>query len=251
MSGYSPSPIRRESVISKAAEELCRFIEAERLAPGSRLPTEIHLSRMLGISRNSLREALRVLDGLGFVEKRPGAGIRVKGSFGMRSEPDQESLVLDAAPVAFQVRTVVEARCAELAARAGTEGDLAELAGHLALFEEALKRGDPVSAVQAHAAFHDALVRAARNPFLASIFQQVRFVVSEIGRRGGQKTYKNPRQVRAHREIYEAVWGRDAQRAAAAVHRHFEAAAPLVEFVARSQRAVAGDPPETPPGSKR
>ena len=61
---YSPTPIRRESVISQAAQEICRCIEAERLSPGDALPPETRLSEMLGISRNSVREALRVLHGL-------------------------------------------------------------------------------------------------------------------------------------------------------------------------------------------
>src|SRR5262252_5495684 len=59
---YSPSPIRRESVISQAAQEICRFIEAEKLGPGDALPPETRLSQMLGISRNSLREALVALE---------------------------------------------------------------------------------------------------------------------------------------------------------------------------------------------
>ena len=56
---YGPSPIKRDSVISQAAQEICRIIEAERLAPGDTLPPETRLSQMLGISRNSVREALR------------------------------------------------------------------------------------------------------------------------------------------------------------------------------------------------
>ena len=75
--GYSPSPIRRDSVISQAAQEICRYIEAERLGPGEALPPETRLSQMLGISRNSLREALRVLHGLGHVEKTAGRRVVV------------------------------------------------------------------------------------------------------------------------------------------------------------------------------
>lgn len=231
--------ITRESVISKAADELCRYIEAEKLGSGDRLPTEVQLSRMLGVSRNSLREALRILHALGFVEKLPGQGLRVKNSFGAAlGAPFEESAVLDAAPVAFQIRMVLEGRCAELAAQAGTEADFAELAGQLALFEEGLKRGDLVSATLAHVAFHDIIVRAARNPFLASIFQQVRFVISEIGRRGAQKTYKNPRQLAAHREIYDALSKRDSQRAAGAVKRHFQLVTPIIEFISKSPRVA-------------
>ena len=74
---YSPAPIRRESVISQAAQEICRVIEAERLSPGEALPPETRLSALLGISRNSVREALRVLHGLGYVEKAAGRRVVV------------------------------------------------------------------------------------------------------------------------------------------------------------------------------
>jgi GntR family transcriptional regulator, transcriptional repressor for pyruvate dehydrogenase complex len=74
---YEAAPIRRESVITQAAQEICRFIEAERLSPGEALPPETALSQMLGISRNSLREALRVLHGLGHVEKAAGRRVVV------------------------------------------------------------------------------------------------------------------------------------------------------------------------------
>src|SRR6478672_9755097 len=74
---YGPSPIKRDSVISQAAQEICRIIEAERLAPGDTLPPETRLSQMLGISRNSVREALRVLHGLGYVEKAAGRRVVV------------------------------------------------------------------------------------------------------------------------------------------------------------------------------
>jgi len=62
---YDPVPIRRDSVITQSAQEICRLIEAERLSPGDALPPETRLAEMLGVSRNSVREALRVLHGLG------------------------------------------------------------------------------------------------------------------------------------------------------------------------------------------
>ena len=97
---YGPSPIKRDSVISQAAQEICRIIEAERLAPGETLPPETRLSQMLGISRNSVREALRVLHGLGYVEKAAGRRVVVTaGAQGGKSMFD-ESVLLEAAPIA-------------------------------------------------------------------------------------------------------------------------------------------------------
>ena len=231
---YRPAPIRRESVTSKAAEEICRYIEAERLGPGQRLPSELQLAGMLGISRNSLREALRILDGLGFVEKRPDTGIVVKGP-PAASAPGRQA-ILDAIPVAVQMRATIEVRCAELAAAARSDENLAEMESHVARFEEALKRGDLVAATQAHGAFHDTVVAAAHNPYLAAIFQQVRFVIAEIGPLVLRRTAWRRVQREIHREIFEAVARRDGRRAAAAVKKHFRDVGALVEFNVRHRR---------------
>src|SRR6516225_10634083 len=93
---YEAAPIRRDSVITQAAQEICRFIEAERLSPGEALPPETALSQMLGISRDSLREALRVLHGLGHVEKagrapRGGHGQLARGQEHLRSDGSARS----------------------------------------------------------------------------------------------------------------------------------------------------------------
>src|ERR1700732_3105297 len=129
--GYSPSPIRRDSVISQAAQEICRYIEAERLAPGEALPPKTRLSQMLGISRNSLREALRVLHGLGHVEKAAGRRVVVTaGSQGGKSVFDQ-SVLLEAAPIANDVRSHIAQRCAELSAERLTSTELSDLGSAL------------------------------------------------------------------------------------------------------------------------
>jgi Bacterial regulatory proteins, gntR family len=70
-------PIKRDSVISQAAKEISRLIEQEQFAPGDKLPTESAWSTILGVSRNSVREALRVLHGLGYVEKAAGRRVVV------------------------------------------------------------------------------------------------------------------------------------------------------------------------------
>src|SRR5215470_6067039 len=129
---YRPVPIRRESVITRAAEEICRLIEAERLAMGSALPPETRLSTILGISRNSVREALRVLHGLGHVEKTAGRRVVVTAVPGR--VPDQRALI-EAAPVANEVRSLLAQRCAELAAARATATELEALEQALAALE--------------------------------------------------------------------------------------------------------------------
>ena len=162
--GYSPSPIRRDSVISQAAQEICRYIEAERLAPGEALPPETRLSQMLGISRNSLREALRVLHGLGHVEKTAGRRVVVTAAGqGGKSVFDQ-SVLVEAAPVANEVRSHIAQKCAELSAERITNAELGELDAGLAELETTIARQDINAAKAAHDSFHALLLASARNP---------------------------------------------------------------------------------------
>src|SRR5919198_6492832 len=150
---YNPSPIKRESVISQAAQEICRFIEAERLSPGDALPPETRLSEMLGISRNSIREALRVLHGLGYVEKAAGRRVVVTTGSSGRGILD-ESVMLEAAPVANEVRSHIAQICAELAAERLSLAQLAALERALKSFEDAVARQDMAAAKGAHDNFY-------------------------------------------------------------------------------------------------
>src|SRR3981081_3075160 len=95
---YGPSPIKRNSVISQAAQEICRFIEAERLGPGDALPPETRLAQMLGISPDTVREALRALRGLGHVDKAAGRRVVVAAAGG--NSVFDESVLIEAAPIA-------------------------------------------------------------------------------------------------------------------------------------------------------
>ncbi len=231
---YQPNPIKRESIVPKTADEISRYIHRENLKPGDRLPPEALLSRTFGVSRNSLREALRILQALGLIHKRPGEGAIVAPSSPILAQETSydEAALVEAAPTVLQVRMLVERNCAELAAKVGTADEFADLAGHLSRIQDALKREDFVSAAEAHRAFHDTLVAAARNPILSSIYRQVRFIQSEIVRRG-EEIYRDRRHLELHRAIYGAVSSRDQARAATEVTKHFQAVEPFFDFIIR------------------
>jgi GntR family transcriptional repressor for pyruvate dehydrogenase complex len=230
----APSPIARESLITRTAEALRRWIREERLAPGALLPPETHLARMLGISRNSLREALRILDGLGFVEKQPGRRVAVRSATGTppAARAFDRGALADAVPALQQARMAIEQRAAALAATHATEAEVAEMESHIAHFTEALKRGDATAAGEAHESFHATMVGAAGNPILSSMFAEIRGLLAEMTTRG-RVTLKDRRQVPLHAAVMHAIRDRDARRAESAIRRHFHTVAPLVEFMSR------------------
>lgn len=237
---YRPAAIARESVITKAAEEIRRLIEIEGLGPDEPLPPETELSRMFGISRNSVREALRILDGLGFVEKQPGRRVVVKSARNPLAPKrlDRASLG-DAMPVAYRVRLAIEEKCAELLAGDAPETAVAELEAQVGLLRAALKRRDFPAAANAHEAFHAMLVAAPGNPLLSSMFEPLRTVVGEMSRQG-QGMFKHGRPVELHAAIVDAIRARDSHAAGQAVRRHFRAVAPLVEFLSKNPRSGKG-----------
>lgn len=237
MRSYQPNRITRESVTSKAAAEISRYIESSGLHPGDRLPAEAELARMLGVSRGSVREALRILEALNRIEKRTGRSVIVRPPADIEStHPDDTNTLAAAAPVVYQTRMLVERRCAELAATSARPEDLADISEHLARMDKFMTVGDFVPAAEEHRAFHDALVAAARNPILEGIYRQVRFMPTEIVRRGFE-IYKDHRHQEIHAAIHDAVRAGEPARAAEAVSKHFASIVPLVDFIVRSRVA--------------
>src|SRR5712671_4652436 len=232
---YGPSPIRRESVISQAAQEICRFIEAERLAAGAALPPETRLSQMLGISRNSVREALRVLHGLGYVEKAAGRRVVVTAAAQGGKSMFDESVLLEAAPIANEVRSHIAQKCAELSAERLTAAELTELEQALAALEAAITRQDLAAAKSAHEAFHGLFLAGARNPLLVAMFNQAQVArLSNVSPE--HKSFYDPRHLAHHRALLRALKKRDARAASAVVRKHFQSLGLMLEFVARVRK---------------
>jgi len=97
---------------------------------------------MLSISRNSVREALRVLHGLGYVEKAAGRRVVVTAAARGGKSMFDESVLIEAAPIANDVRSHIAQRCAELAAERLTAAEFGELERALTGLEEAIVRRD-------------------------------------------------------------------------------------------------------------
>src|SRR3981189_1735468 len=232
---YGPPPTRRGRVISQAAQEICRIIEAERLAPGETLPPETRLSQMLGISRNSVREALRVLHGLGYVEKAAGRRVVVTAAAQGGKSMFDESVLLEAAPPANEVRSHIAQRCAELSAERLTSAEIGELERALVALEEAISRQNMAAAKAAPDALHGLLLASARNPLLVAMFNQAQVArLSNVSPE--HKSFYDPRHLAHHRALLRALKKRDARAASAVVRKHFQSLGLMLEFVARARK---------------
>ncbi|MFF0742489.1 FadR/GntR family transcriptional regulator [Streptomyces sp. NPDC004111] len=210
------------TVTHRAIEAIKSMITGGQLTSGQRLPTERDLAVRLGISRSSMREAIRALTVLGILESRHGSGVYVTNleavdlldTFGVVAEISPTSRLLEF----LEVRRILESSAAALAAARIDEDQLADLRTRL----EAMNgTDDPEEFLAADMAFHRTVTQAAGNEALAAIVEGLssRTFRARV-RRGHQEVGAFVQSREEHRRIYDALAARDpeAARSAAAAH---------------------------------
>ncbi len=227
-------PVEKSSVLQQVVDEVRQFIVARRLKDGARLPSEYELCRRLRVSRPTVREALKVLETLGLVEKIPGRGAFVRRPprpyrAGSRHYTPHE--IAEASLVAHEVRLIVETRCATLAAERADESDLAQLEIALQQLGEALNAGDIPSAVLADIAFHNIIARATKNSALVALIASIEPIITE-NRRDTIQSFDSEALAIPHLKIYEAIKRRDPIGAALAMEEHLKE---LMAFLSRTE----------------
>lgn len=206
------------ALTDQAIAKIKDLIVAGEFAPGAKLPKERVLAERLGLSRNSLREAVRALTLIGVLEPRQGDGTYVTSL-----EPElllagttfvSDLLTGHTLLELYQVRRILEPAATALAATRLTDADLDALA-------ETLERMDAAETTQAFidvdVEFHRIIVQACGNATLASLIQNLSGgtlrarVWRAIKERGA---VESTRQL--HHDIYAALRARDPELAAAA-----------------------------------
>jgi len=168
------APLIKRSLVDQALEQLRWRISEGRWAIGERLPTEPELAAELGISRNTVREAMRVLAFSGLIEIRQGDGSYLLSM----TDPLGAMRALSHCTLeqAQETRQILEVEAVGLAAVRRTDADLTAL--HEALKASAvLYHGDLEAYISADLLFHKRLVDAAHNPALSELYQYFSAIV--------------------------------------------------------------------------
>ena len=216
-------------------------IVSGEIPPGEQLPTEAALPA----SRTVLREAIKVLAAKGLVESRPKTGTRVRPRHAWNLlDPDVLAWHQDSVPPAAllseltEVRLIVEPAAAELAARRAGVAEVQAIDEAYRDMEVALRGRvkDYEAFNQADMQFHQAIVRACGNELLEQMGQVVysALLVAFLA------TSRLPGRAKAslpeHRAILDAIRGRHASRARAAMRLLVESTAREIERLPRHRR---------------
>ena len=109
-----------KTLSEQAADQMIQYIQENGYGPGDKLPTEADLSRLLGVGRNTVREAVRVLASRNIVSVRQGSGTFVSEKQGLADDPFGFSFVEDRVQLTrdlMQIRVMLEPSIAALAAQ--------------------------------------------------------------------------------------------------------------------------------------
>lgn len=160
----------QQTLPQKAADAIIRLIQAENYAAGTKLPNEYELSRMLNVSRNTVREAIKLLVSRNILEVRRGAGTFVSEKQGLGDDPLGLSMIVDQLHLyrdLIQVCLLIEPKTAAFAAQNAAPEDIEQLQLLTAELEELFHTGSPCTVNDS--AFHLCIARCSRNMVLYNI----------------------------------------------------------------------------------
>lgn len=178
----SPAPVFRKLRGARASDEIAAQIRSEvaagKLPVGTRLPSERTLAEQFGVSRNTLREALRSLEHAGLIQLQKGA---VGGAIVQdRSSEAIGSGLLDMYHLGgirprdlTQARILYETIIIRLACANARRADIDALNANIEMAEGARRSGDFNARIALHLEFHRMLARIAGNPIMVAVMNGV------------------------------------------------------------------------------
>ena len=224
-----PGLFSRVSVgrISEIIVEQIRLLMRQgQLKPGDRLPPERDLCERFGVSRVTVREALRMLESSGLVEIRVGAR---GGAFVTAPSSDRvgeglaDLLTLSAISAAdvTEVRMILEAAIVPLVCERATEEDLAGLEDSCRRSEAALEAGDYSMGMSLE--FHVRVAQATHNPAIVMLVESFRGpILMSLQEAGEAAPEMGGLGAREHEQFIEAVRRRDPETASKIMREHLD-----------------------------
>jgi DNA-binding FadR family transcriptional regulator len=233
-------PIKPKRAFDEISSEIKRLIFKGTLKPGDRLPSETELANQFGVGRQTIREALRLLELSGFISMQKGGtkgplvvdtilnsiGNSFLDAFQMKRIRVDE---LTMARLEIE-KMVLRAACAQ-----ATKDDIDALHENLASARKGIV-GDEKQAFEENIEFHKLLARASHNHVFVIVMESITTVVGHFRSLLGVDSELSRRVLKAHELIVEAMEARDVDKALSVLEQH------MLDVGEGFKRAAKGDP---------
>ena len=220
-------PIKAKKIYEEIVEQIKQLMAGGELKPGDKLLPERELAERLKVSRASVREAIRALEMMGFVEIRPGDGTFVRDTntddiiqpLAMFLAVEKTSLL-----EMFSIRMIFETATARMAAEQASEEEVGQIKTALEKMIKSLNVQDSERGEEYDTAFHYAVAEATHNGLLIRLFRTISEDFSRAVSTARRQLYTdahNPQKIiDQHRRIFEAIKSHNPDMAAQAMLEH-------------------------------
>lgn len=228
----------RLSQVDRVVDQIRNLIGAQSLSVGDSLPTERELCEMFGASRNTIREALRVVKTYGFIDTqtRTGAVISDRSHEAIR---ELFAFQLQLSPASFLdvqgFRRIVEVGLGDQVLQSASDADFDQLD---AINSRILNATSAQEAADCDFAFHFALIELTGNRTLTETYRLLTPVIGHVMTVGKKNASVLGETFRAHGEIIAAMRSRDRIAYAYLMSRHLEFARRFLEPSAEGEAAA-------------
>lgn len=192
------------------------------LKPGERL-MELQLAAKLGVSRTPIREAIRMLEQEGLAITIPRKGAEVA----KMTEKDMEDVL--------QIRCVLEELAVRVSCHKINENELRELKVAMIEFDEKTKADNVVELAKADVTFHDLIYKAADNPKLLMLLNNLREQMYRYRTEYLKDTERHSQLIQEHHDIVKALEMRDEEQVADIIRQHLKNQEEVVKKMIREQ----------------
>ena len=218
--------LARKSLVGVVADELLDRIIAGEFPPGASVPGELELSARHEVSRMTVREAMKTLEAQQILSVERGRGTFVnplsrwaslEAVLRAASEGKNDAA---AAVQLIELRRMLESGACELAAVRISDADLKTLYGQLESMRAAHDQHDVAAFVAADLAFHDLILRASENVFVAVLFAPLHRVLEKRRTQTSEVREIQAHAIGHHQKIVDALATRDPHQARDAMDAH-------------------------------
>jgi len=219
--GIKLNPVKKKKLYEDIVAQLQYLIEKGRLKSGDQLPPERELAEIFKVSRNSVREAIRTLEGKKILEIRPGDGTYViinsetsiigPLATAIHNEKNKLSEI-------FQFRRMIEPQIAHLASENASASDIKKLEKIINDQKKEVKKGEKTKELDN--AFHLMLARASNNKILLRIIQTLNEILEETREEILQTEERRQKSFDGHANILRAIKQKQTKSARNAMNDH-------------------------------
>lgn len=210
----------------RAMNGILERISSGEFTPSTPLPPETELAQLLGVSRLTLREAVRVLKDRNVLQVVHGNGTFVLplaqwtdlGTIATFLSHTQDPLDLGVS--LLEIRRMIEVGTSGLAAARRSTADLENMASKLEKYDQALTDGDISAAATADLNFHKQIQKASGNPFISALMQPLEVALERSRLATAANRQVAMRAQSHHRRIYQAIKDSNEDEAKEAMRAH-------------------------------